>query len=82
MWNSPSQPSCPPTVAYLGVEDEVLGRAGVLAVVHRLAVDVGQGDVHQLADGVVQSADVFGQRTRDLELLDDHLEGRNEDIPS
>lgn len=59
---------------HLGVEDKVFGRAGV-AVVHGGGVHGGQGDVKHFARCLVESVEVFRQRTRDLELLDDHLMG-------
>lgn len=69
---------CP---SHLRVEDKVLRRAGVLAVVHGGGVQVGQGGVEHFADRLVQSVDVHGQRARDLELLDDHLGGRDVRFP-
>jgi len=35
---------------------------------------VGQGGVQHFAYRFVQSVDVLGERARELELLDDHLE--------
>lgn len=66
--------------SHLRVEDKVLRRAGVLAVVHGGGVQLGQGGVEHFAKRLVQSVDVHGQRARDLELLDDHLEDKTSDF--
>lgn len=54
---------------YLRVENKVFWSANVLAVVHSGSVYVGKGSVA-----------VSGQRARDLELLDDHLEDKITDF--
>lgn len=59
---------------HLRVEDKVFRCAGVLAVVHGRVFQLGKGGVQDLK-GVVQGF-IHRQRARDLELLDDHLDGK------
>lgn len=63
---------------HLRVEDKVLGRASVLAVVHGRGVQLGEGGVQHL--GRVVPGVVRRQRARHLELLDDHLDGGDKKI--